>query len=65
MNDLDSELITGQLLSLGYHLTERDSDADIVLYNTCSVREQAENKVWSRIGLVAQRKREGARLITR
>ena len=63
MNELDSELVTGQLRSLGYQLTQSDSEADIVLYNTCSVREQAENKAWSRIGLVSQRKRDGEKLI--
>ena len=63
MNELDSELVTGQLESLGYTLTPRDDEADVVLYNTCSVREQAENKAWSRIGLISQRKREGEALI--
>lgn len=63
MNELDSELVTGQLQSLGYTLTEHDSEADVVLYNTCSVREQAENKAWSRIGIVSQRKRDGAEVI--
>ncbi|MCW5756240.1 MAG: MiaB/RimO family radical SAM methylthiotransferase [Phycisphaeraceae bacterium] len=50
MNELDSELVAGRLAQLGYTLT-RDADAaDVVLYNTCSVREQAEQKVWSRLG---------------
>ena len=59
MNELDSELVSGQLEGLGYQIVEHDSAADIVLYNTCSVREQAENKAWSRIGLISQRKRDG------
>ncbi|MAJ46334.1 MAG: hypothetical protein CBC35_03350 [Planctomycetes bacterium TMED75] len=63
MNELDSELVTGQLESLGYEIVDRDTSADVVLYNTCSVREQAENKAWSRIGLVSQRKRDGEEII--
>ena len=50
MNELDSELVAGQLASLGYQFTSIVDDADVVLYNTCSVREQAEQKVWSRLG---------------
>lgn len=50
MNVLDSQLVTGQLRALGYRFVEKWQAADVVLYNTCSVREVAENKVWSRIG---------------
>jgi tRNA-2-methylthio-N6-dimethylallyladenosine synthase len=50
MNELDSELVAGSLGSLGYTFTRDAKDADIVLYNTCSVRERAEQKVWSRLG---------------
>ena len=61
MNELDSELVKGQLESLGYRLVDRE--ADVVLYNTCSVREQAENKAWSRIGVISNRKRAGEEII--
>ncbi len=50
MNVLDSQLVTSQLKALGYGFTDDWKSADVVLYNTCSVREVAENKVWSRIG---------------
>ncbi|MEZ6235358.1 MAG: radical SAM protein [Phycisphaerales bacterium] len=50
MNELDSELVAGQLASLGYRFTPDADRADVVLYNTCSVREHAEQKVWSRLG---------------
>lgn len=50
MNELDSELVTGQLRSLGYRFTHAPDEADVLLYNTCSVREHAEQKVWSRLG---------------
>ncbi len=50
MNVLDSELVTSSLRSLGYAFTDDRDGADVVLFNTCSVREQAENKVYSRLG---------------
>jgi tRNA-2-methylthio-N6-dimethylallyladenosine synthase len=50
MNELDSELVAGQLRALGYGFTDNPDGADVVLYNTCSVREHAEQKVWSRLG---------------
>ena len=56
MNVLDSQLIRGQLTALGYRFTDDWQGADVILYNTCSVREVAENKVWSRIGKVGQHK---------
>lgn len=56
MNELDSELVAGSLGSLGYTFTRDAKDADIVLYNTCSVRERAEQKVWSRLGEMGNEK---------
>lgn len=60
MNVLDSQLVTGQLRALGYRFTDDWKAADVVLYNTCSVREVAENKVWSRIGKVGRHKADVA-----
>ena len=42
MNELDSELVAGHLSTLGYRFTADHDAADVVLYNTCSVRERAE-----------------------
>lgn len=56
MNELDSELVTSQLSALGYRFTPDADEAGVILYNTCSVREQAEQKVWSRLGLLKSRK---------
>jgi tRNA-2-methylthio-N6-dimethylallyladenosine synthase len=56
MNELDSELVAGALRALGYRFIDSPDHADVVLYNTCSVREHAEQKVWSRLGEVKQRK---------
>ena len=50
MNRLDSELVTGQLLGAGYEIVDELEPADVFLINTCSVRAQAENKVYSRLG---------------
>ena len=50
MNELDSELVAGRLRAMGYGFTQDAEGADVVLYNTCSVREHAEQKVWSRLG---------------
>src|SRR4051812_33957797 len=58
MNVLDSELVMGQLRAQGYKSVEGREEADVILYNTCSVREHAEQKVWSRLGELRDRKRE-------
>jgi tRNA-2-methylthio-N6-dimethylallyladenosine synthase len=63
MNELDSELVRGQLIALGYQFTAAPQGADIVLFNTCSVREQAENKVLSRLGLLALDKARGREVV--
>lgn len=63
MNELDSELVAGQLTALGYSFTTDSDEADIVLYNTCSVRERAEQKVWSRLGALKGEKGERPDLV--
>lgn len=57
MNELDSELVAGRLAQLGYTMTREPEGADVMLYNTCSVREQAEQKVWSRLGELKKTKK--------
>jgi tRNA-2-methylthio-N6-dimethylallyladenosine synthase len=56
MNVLDSELVLGQLRAQGYQSTDDREQADVIIYNTCSVREHAEQKVWSRLGELRNRK---------
>jgi tRNA-2-methylthio-N6-dimethylallyladenosine synthase len=51
MNDHDSEKVAGVLLGRGYRQVESPSAAEVVLYNTCSIREKAAHKVFSRLGL--------------
>jgi tRNA-2-methylthio-N6-dimethylallyladenosine synthase len=60
MNVLDSQLVQGQLRALGYEFVDRPEGADVVLYNTCSVREHAEQKVYSRLGRIAAANRGAA-----
>ena len=50
MNMLDSELVVAALRKEGYELTPDIDAADTVLFNTCSVRERAEHKIYSRLG---------------
>ena len=63
MNELDSELVVGQLAGLGYRFTTDATAADVVLYNTCSVRERAEQKVWSRLGEMKKEKQARPALV--
>ena len=50
MNSRDSELVAGQFVNRGYQLVDTAKEADVILLNTCSVREHAEDKVWSELG---------------
>ena len=50
MNVLDSELVVGGLRRLGYELTPTPAEADLILFNTCSVRQHAEDKIYSALG---------------
>ncbi len=56
MNRLDSELVISALRAEGHELVADRKSADVVLYNTCSVRRHAEQKVHSRLGAERQRK---------
>ncbi|MBI5214714.1 MAG: tRNA (N6-isopentenyl adenosine(37)-C2)-methylthiotransferase MiaB [Ignavibacteriae bacterium] len=58
MNVADSELVLGLLDKDGYDITNSISDADVILVNTCSVRENAEQRVYGRLGKFKQLKRE-------
>jgi tRNA-2-methylthio-N6-dimethylallyladenosine synthase len=56
MNMLDSELVVAKLGHEGYELTDDISQADTILYNTCSVRQHAEDKVYSALGRIKRLK---------
>ncbi len=63
MNELDSELIMGSLLARGFAEAPNESDADIVLLNTCTVREMAERKPLGKMELLGQIKEKQPNLI--
>jgi len=58
MNEYDSERVAGLLRRERYELTEAAEDADLILLNTCAIREKCEDKVFSRLGELKQLKRE-------
>ena len=57
MNVLDSEMVVASLRKRGYELTDSVREADTILYNTCSVRQHAEDKIYSALGRVRFEKR--------
>jgi tRNA-2-methylthio-N6-dimethylallyladenosine synthase len=57
MNELDAELVLGDLARKWWGRTDTAADADLILVNTCSVREHAEDKVWSLLGTYKPLKR--------
>jgi tRNA-2-methylthio-N6-dimethylallyladenosine synthase len=62
MNKADSERMAGILEAMGYRAGQDEHSADLVLYNTCSIRDNAEQKVYSYLGRQAQRKRTNPHL---
>ena len=58
MNMLDSELVVAALRKDGYEVTSDVKEADTVLFNTCSVREHAEHKIYSALGRLKYSKRQ-------
>lgn len=58
MNVSDSERVRTNLEQHGYQITESEASADVVLLNTCSVREKAEQKLYTRVGQLRQREKK-------
>ncbi|AFZ37341.1 (Dimethylallyl)adenosine tRNA methylthiotransferase miaB [Stanieria cyanosphaera PCC 7437] len=58
MNKADSERMAGILEEMGFRWAEDPNEADLVLYNTCTIRDNAEQKVYSYLGRQAKRKHE-------
>ena len=56
MNVHDSERLAGLLDAAGYRRAAEDEDADVVVFNTCAVRENADNKLYGNISHLAPRK---------
>ena len=63
MNEYDSQVVGGILENQGFQLTQEESKADVVLMNTCSVREHAEDRVYSRLGMLGKAKKTKPDLI--
>jgi tRNA-2-methylthio-N6-dimethylallyladenosine synthase len=63
MNFLDGEFALGDLRRRGWGAAASIDEADLVVFNTCSVRQHAEDKVWSRLGQLAIRKRRDPSLL--
>lgn len=63
MNEEDSEKISGLLKGIGYTKTEVKEEADIIIFNTCCVRENAEQKVYGHLGALKALKRRNPDLL--
>ena len=63
MNERDSEALSCLLESNGYQAVASEAEADIIIFNTCSVRDQAERKVIGKLGLLRRLKRDKPGLI--
>lgn len=63
MNESDTERINGQLEELGYVPAEKMDEADIVIMNTCSIRQNAEKKVYGKIGEIKKLKEKNPHLL--
>lgn len=63
MNVRDSEIMNGLLEAMGYCATDKPEEASIILFNTCSVRHSAENKVYGKLGEISALKRRNPDLI--
>jgi tRNA-2-methylthio-N6-dimethylallyladenosine synthase len=62
-NVSDSEKIKNMLLHMGYNFTDKKEEADFILFNTCSVREHAEERVFGNLGELKALKKQKPRLI--
>lgn len=62
-NEADTEVMEGIFLNMGFTKANNLEEADIILINTCAIRETAENKVWGELGRLAKNKRNNPDLI--
>ncbi len=59
MNELDTEVMAGQLQKRGIVPTDQEESADLLIFNTCSIRDLAERKVMGKLGQLGRRKKRG------
>jgi len=58
MNVADSEVVVSLMQEKGYEVTHQMEEADLILVNTCSIRENAEQRVWGRLDVFRQQKQQ-------
>ena len=63
LNENDSEKIEGMLVGMGYTKTEDSKEADIIVYNTCCVRENAEERLFGKLGEIKRQKEQKGTII--
>lgn len=63
MNARDSEKLCGVLEQVGYQETEKEEAADFVIYNTCTVRDNANQRVYGRLGQLKQQKKQNPHML--
>ena len=64
MNERDTEQVSQMFVERGYTMTEEEAAADVILINTCSVRDQAEQKALGKMGLMGQYRKVKPHLVT-
>ena len=62
-NEADSELIRGMLIDMGFGLTDDERRADLLIFNTCAIREHAEMRVFGNVGQTSHYKKENPDLV--
>lgn len=62
MNERDSEIMAGVLEEAGYRAVAKETDADLIIYNTCLIRENAEMKVFGNLGQLKALKRKNPKM---
>ena len=63
MNVGDTEIIISLLQQHGYRYTEQQAEADVILINTCSVRDNAEQRIWGRLSEMRRLKKQKPSLV--
>ena len=63
MNVADSEVVASVMKMAGYDVCENEDEADAIFLNTCSIRENAENKIYNRLETLYAEKRKGREVI--
>ena len=63
LNERDSEAVAYKLQERGYEIVKKEEQADVVLLNTCSVRDQAEQKAIGKAGHLSKRKKKNQKFI--